>query len=226
MAGSKIHADDTPVPVLAPGKGKTKTARLWTYVRDDRPAAYQTAPAVWFAYSQDRKGEHPRQHLKDFRGALQADAYSGFHHLYGAGAIYEVACWAHARRKFHDIHVVHASALCTALKKRFAASPPAFAARFVKPEPNRCSTICEVGWKNPFDLFQPKARRRAPFVMRSRTGGRSRVTLTMGSWRSTTRRLNGRFELLHLAGRITCFVGPTPAEYALPPSTRWSDRRS
>ena len=91
MAGAKMHADDTPVPVLAPGKGKTKTGRLWTYVRDDRPAGYQTAPAVWFAYSQDRKGEHPRQHLKDFRGALQADAYSGFHHLYGEGAIYEVA---------------------------------------------------------------------------------------------------------------------------------------
>jgi transposase len=105
MAASKIHADDTPVPVLAPGNGKTKTARLWTYVRDDRPAGYRTAPAVWFAYSQDRKGEHPRGHLKDFKGALQADAYSGFHHLYGNGAIYEVACWAHARRKFHDIHV-------------------------------------------------------------------------------------------------------------------------
>ena len=83
---------EAPVPVLAPGKGKTKTARLWTYVRDDRPAGYQTAPAVWFAYSQDRKGEHPRQHLLGFRGALQADAYSGFHHLYGEGTIYEVAC--------------------------------------------------------------------------------------------------------------------------------------
>ena len=68
-----------------------------------------TPPAVWFAYSEDRKGEHPRQHLKDFTGALQADAYSGFHHLYGAGRIYEVACWAHARRKFYEIHVVHAS---------------------------------------------------------------------------------------------------------------------
>jgi transposase len=92
LAASKIHADDTPVPVLAPGNGKTKTARLWTYVRDDRPAGYRTAPAVWFAYSEDRKGEHPQRHLKDFKGALQADAYSGFHHLYGHGAIYEVAC--------------------------------------------------------------------------------------------------------------------------------------
>lgn len=109
LAAEKIHADDTPVPVLAPGLGKTKTGRLWTYVRDERPAGDETPPAVWFAYSEDRKGEHPRQHLKGFKGALQADAYAGFHHLYGDGDIYEVACWAHARRKFHEIHIIHAS---------------------------------------------------------------------------------------------------------------------
>ncbi len=95
LAGSKVHGDDTPVPVLAPGSGKTKTGRLWTYVRDDRPAAQTTAPAVWFAYSEDRKGEHPCRHLKDFSGALQADAYSGLRHLYEGGRIYEVSCWAH-----------------------------------------------------------------------------------------------------------------------------------
>jgi transposase len=121
LAAAKIHADDTPVPVLAPGNGKTKTGRLWTYVRDDRPAGFSTAPAVWFAYSQDRKGEHPRRHLKDFKGALQADAYSGFHHLYGDGAIYEVACWAHTRRKFHDIHVAHASPTTTEALARIGA---------------------------------------------------------------------------------------------------------
>jgi transposase len=118
LAGSKLHADDTPIPVLAPGNGKTKTGRLWTYVRDDRPAGEDTAPAVWFAYSEDRKGEHPRQHLKDFKGGLQADAYAGFHHLYGDGAIYEVACWAHARRKFHEIHVIHASPTTTEALER------------------------------------------------------------------------------------------------------------
>jgi len=109
ISGSKLHADDTPIPVLSPGTGKTKTGRLWTYVRDDRPSGEDTAPAVWFAYSEDRKGEHPRRHLKNFHGALQADAYAGFHHLYGDGDIFEVACWAHARRKFHEIHVLHAS---------------------------------------------------------------------------------------------------------------------
>jgi len=121
LSAAKIHADDTPVPVLAPGNGKTKTGRLWTYVRDDRPAGCSTAPAVWFAYSEDRKGEHPRRHLKHFKGALQADAYSGFHHLYGDGAIYEVACWAHARRKFHDIHVIHASPTTTEALARIGA---------------------------------------------------------------------------------------------------------
>lgn len=120
LAGQKLHADDTPMPVLSPGNGKTKTGRLWTYVRDDRPAGAETAPAVWFAYSEDRKGEHPRMHLKNFSGALQADAYAGFHHLYG-DHIYEAACWAHARRKFHDIHVVHASSTTTEALTRIGA---------------------------------------------------------------------------------------------------------
>lgn len=120
LVGRKLHADDTPMPVLSPGNGKTKTGRLWTYVRDDRPAGEETAPAVWFAYSEDRKGEHPRQHLKNFNGALQADAYAGFHHLYG-NHIYEAACWAHARRKFHEIHVVHASPTTTEALARIGA---------------------------------------------------------------------------------------------------------
>jgi transposase len=120
LTGRKLHADDTPIPVLAPGNGKTKTGRLWTYVRDDRPAGEDTPPAVWFAYSEDRKGEHPRQHLQNFRGALQADAYAGFHHLYG-NDIYEAACWAHARRKFHEIHVAHASPTTTEALARIGA---------------------------------------------------------------------------------------------------------
>ena len=121
LAADKIHADDTPVPVLAPGRGKTKTGRLWTYVRDDRPAASDVPAAVWFAYTPDRKGEHPRRHLKNYEGALQADAYSGFGHLYEGGRIYEVACWAHARRKFHEIHVVHPSPTTTGALERIGA---------------------------------------------------------------------------------------------------------
>ncbi|WP_028534590.1 IS66 family transposase [Paludibacterium yongneupense] len=111
LSGDKLHADDTTVPVLAPGKGKTKTGRLWTYVRDDRPSGDDTPPAVWFAYSPDRQGIHPQTHLKDFKGILQADAYAGFNELYKDGDIVEVACWAHVRRKFHDLHISRASDL-------------------------------------------------------------------------------------------------------------------
>jgi len=108
-AAGKLHADDTPVPVLAPGQGKTKTGRLWTYVRDDRPAGDTAAPAVWFAYSPDRKGEHPAQHLEKFRGTLQADAYAGFNQLYEDGGIEQSACWAHVRRHFYDLEQAHSS---------------------------------------------------------------------------------------------------------------------
>jgi transposase len=122
MAAGKVHADDTPVPVLAPGNGKTKTGRLWTYVRDDRPAGDLAAPAVWFAYSPDRKGEHPEQHLRTFRGALQADAYAGFNQLYKEdGRIQEVACWAHVRRKFYDLQQAHASPIASEALARIAA---------------------------------------------------------------------------------------------------------
>jgi transposase len=105
LTDGKLHADDTPVPVLLPGNKKTKTGRLWTYVRDDRNAGSALAPAVWFAYSPDRKSIHPQTHLAGFSGVLQADAYAGFNELYREGHVQEAACWAHARRKIHDVHV-------------------------------------------------------------------------------------------------------------------------
>lgn len=107
MASIKVHADDTPVPVLAPGTGKTATGRLWVYLRDNRRWDPSDKPAALFRYSPDRKGERPREHLKSFAGFLQADAYAGFERLYvpdrEPGRITPVACWAHARRKLHDV---------------------------------------------------------------------------------------------------------------------------
>jgi transposase len=107
----KLHADDTPIRVLAPGTGKTRTGRLWAYVRDDRPSGSTDPPAVWFRYSPDRKGERPRAHLEPFRGVLQADAYGGFNGLYDRvkDPLIEAACWAHARRKFFDVHAAESS---------------------------------------------------------------------------------------------------------------------
>jgi transposase len=118
MGDSKVHADDTPVPVLAPGNGKTKLGRLWAYVRDDRPAGDVAAPAVWFAYSPDRRGEHPHRHLADFKGTLQADGYAGFNRLYDSGRIQEAGCWAHVRRKFFDLQEAHASPITTEALER------------------------------------------------------------------------------------------------------------
>jgi transposase len=111
MAGDVLHGDDTPVPVLDPGRGKTKTGRLWTYVRDGRPCASERPPAAVYYYSPDRKGEHPRQHLSDFKGTLHADGYAGFNAIFEAGAIAESACWAHVRRKFFDEHERNAAPL-------------------------------------------------------------------------------------------------------------------
>ena len=109
LAAEKVHADDTPVPVLDPGRGRTKTGRIWTYVRDDRPAGSRAPPAVWYGYSPNRQGQHPREHLKRFAGILQADGYAGYGAIYESGRVLEAACWAHVRRKFYDIHVAERS---------------------------------------------------------------------------------------------------------------------
>ena len=126
MAAERLQADDTPVPVLAPGTGKTKTGRLWVYVRDERPYAGTNPPAVLYRYSPDRKGEHPRAHLKSFRGLLQADGYAGFNALYesrngGAAPAVEVACWAHVRRKLFDVHEATGSPLAREALERMGA---------------------------------------------------------------------------------------------------------
>jgi transposase len=134
LGGDILHVDDTPVPVLAPGTGKTKTGRLWTYVRDERPFAGSRPPAALFFYSPDRKGEHPQAHLKDFRGVIHADGYAGFNELFVGGRIVEAGCWAHVRRKFFDVHVATDSPIAKealdrigqlyAVEKTINGSPP------------------------------------------------------------------------------------------------------
>ncbi len=113
MGADKLHADDTPIPVLTPGTGKTKTGRLWAYVRDDRPAGSTDPPAVLLRYSPDRKGERPRAHLQDFRGILQAEAYGGFNGLYDRAhePLIEAACWAHARRGLFEAEAADPAAV-------------------------------------------------------------------------------------------------------------------
>lgn len=116
MASEVLHADDTPIRVLdrsakSKGLGKgVRQGRIWTYVRDQRPWAGQAPPGTVYYFSPDRKGEHPRKHLKNSAGILQADAYTGFKALYekredGSIQFREAACWAHLRRDFHDIWI-------------------------------------------------------------------------------------------------------------------------
>jgi transposase len=126
FTADKIHADDTTLPVLAPGLGRTATGRLWVYVRDDRLFGGPAAPATAYFYSPDRGAEHPRAHLASFTGFLQADGYAGFEGLYNParskpGPITEVACWAHCRRKFFDVWETTKSAVAKEALDRIAA---------------------------------------------------------------------------------------------------------
>ena len=147
------------------------------------PRATAPPPAVWFAYSPDRKGEHPERHLEKFRGTLQADAYAGFDQLYENGRIQEAACWAHVRRKFYDLEQAHASPVAREALERIAAlygiekeirgRPPderrASAPGAVR---NRCSTLCDSGSRRPCRSCRASRIRRWRFATRSRAGTR------------------------------------------------------
>src|SRR4051794_38112927 len=121
MASTRIFADDTTLPVLDPGRGRTKTGRLWGYAIDDRPWGGTTPPAVVFLYAEDRKGEHPAAHLAEFRGILQVDGYGGFKSLLESrppGEIRLAFCWAHCRRRFYEIHRATGSPLAEEALRR------------------------------------------------------------------------------------------------------------
>jgi transposase len=118
FASGKLFADDTPIPVLDPGRGRTKTGRLWVYARDDRPCQGPDPPAALYLYSPDRKAERPVSHLAKFRGVLQVDGYPGFERL-GSG-IDLAACWAHGRRKFYDVHQATGSPIAGEALRRIA----------------------------------------------------------------------------------------------------------
>jgi transposase len=125
-AGPVLHADDTTVPVLAPGLGRTRTGRLWAAVRDERTWAGAAPPAAFYCYSPDRKGEHAEALLGQCRGFLHADGYSGFQSLYmpdpktGLPRLTEVGCWSHARRKVYEVYEATASPLAKEALERIA----------------------------------------------------------------------------------------------------------
>lgn len=120
FASQTLFADDTPIPVLDPGRGRTKTGRLWVYARDDRPWKGPDPPAAVYLYSPDRRAERPASHLAGFRGIVQVDGYPGFERLAAGGAIQLAACWAHARRKFYEVHQATDSPVAAEALRRIA----------------------------------------------------------------------------------------------------------
>ena len=120
LGGSAIFADDTPIKLQAPGNGKTKTARIWTYVRDERPWLGPDPPAACYRFTCDRKGEHPANHLAGYKGWMHADGYAGFNELFRSGGVREVACLAHIRRKFVDVFQAEGSLIAEEALKRIA----------------------------------------------------------------------------------------------------------
>jgi len=118
LAPGKVHSDDTPMPVLAPGNGQTKTGRLWGLCSRRPQRGFYDVAAVWFAYSPNRQGQHPQSHLAGFSGVLQADAFPGYDKIFADGLVREAACMAHARRKVHDLHVKKATPTTTEALRR------------------------------------------------------------------------------------------------------------
>jgi transposase len=120
FAAHTLFADDTPIPVLDPGRGRTKTGRLWVYARDDRPWCGADPPAAVYLYSPDRRAERPAAHLKQFKGIIQVDGYPGFERLPNGGRIQLAACWAHVRRKFYEVHQATGSPVAAEALRRIA----------------------------------------------------------------------------------------------------------
>jgi len=142
LKGKAIFTDDTPVNMLAPGTGRTQTARLWVYARNESPWGGTVPPAAWYRFSPDRRGAHPKDHLSKFKGWMHADGYAGYEELYRSHGIREVACMAHVRRKFVDVHRSQGSATAEeaiariaqlyAIEKEVRGSPPDQRARIRK----------------------------------------------------------------------------------------------
>ncbi len=131
--GPALFADDTPVKMQAPtarqgiagqslrgGQKKTKTARVWAYVRDERPWSGQSPPCAWYKFTIDRKGEHPVSHLSGYQGWVHADGYAGFNGIFADHKASEMACMAHVRRKFVDVFASQGSSIAEEAIKRIA----------------------------------------------------------------------------------------------------------
>jgi transposase len=117
---SKLFADETTVPVLDPGRGRTKTGQLWAYAADDRPWGGSDPPGVAYVYAPDRKADRPIAHLAGFKGILQVDGYAGYPKLAERGDVELAFCWAHMRRNFYDLAIPGPAPIASEALKRIA----------------------------------------------------------------------------------------------------------
>jgi transposase len=231
MSSDTLHVDDTPVPVLAPGNGKTKTGRLWVYARDERPFAGARPPAALFFYSPDRKGEHPKDHLKDFRGIIHADGYSGFNQLFAGNRIIEAACWAHVRRKFFDVHAATASPIAQEALKPIGDQPARSRGRSRARRPttgdanassvrSRLPRRCAPGRNRPCPGSPANPNSPRPSATCAHAGRRCCDAWTTAASLSITTRPNGHCAASRSAARTISSPAPMPAAGAPPLSIR------
>src|SRR5215468_3019464 len=190
FAAERIHADDTTVPVLA--KGKCRTGRLWTYVRDDRPFAGTAAPAAAFFHSADRGAVHPDAHLATYSGLMQADAYAGFNRLYDAnrkpGPIIEAMCWAHARRKFFDLARLNKAPIAIEAVERIDALFAIERGINGEPPPERARVRNERSRPLVTDLETWLRKQRAKLSAKNEVA--KAITYSLNQWRGLTRFLD------------------------------------
>ncbi len=194
FASSKLFADDTTVPVLDPGRGRTRTGRLWVYARDDRPWGGTDPPAAIYYYSPDRKAERPAGHLKRFKGILQVDGYAGFEQLTTSGAIALAACWAHTRRKFYDVHQATGSPIAEETLRRIGALYTIEQSIRGKPPEERLR-FRNVRSRRLVDAMRPWLERQLRRVP-ARSGLAEAIRYALARWEALCRFLDdGRIEL-------------------------------
>jgi hypothetical protein len=180
---------------------------LWTYLRDDRPAGDRAAPAVWFAYSPDRKGEHPEQHLRQFRGTLQADAYAGFNELYPDGRIQQAVCWAHVRRHFYDLEQAHGSPVAREALQRIGTLYKVEEQIRGKPPEQRC-TVRQAESRPLLDSLRQWLETSLPKLSR-KSDTTAAIRYALSRWDALTRYIeDGHIEIDNNAAELSARGGP------------------
>jgi len=194
LASDHLFADDTPIPVLDPGRRRTKTGRLWVYARDQQGWSGPEPPAAIYYYEPDRKAERPKDHLRDYRGTLHVDGYAGFEQLTGTGDILLAACWAHTRRKFYEIAQADGSPIALEAVRRIAELYAIEARIRGKPSAERLA-LRRVMARPLVDAFRPWLEAQ---LMRVPQRGKlaEAIRYALARWAGLTRFLDdGRIEL-------------------------------